>query len=65
MFSGIVEAAAVEAISELADAAVVAALVGKIVVVLSVEAAVVVWVSQAHYFFQGHFVGRGRVSGCH
>ena len=42
MFSGIVEAAAVEAISEWADAAVVAALVGKIVVVLSLEAAVVV-----------------------
>ena len=64
MVSVIVEAAVVEAIWELEDAAEVVAVAERIVVVLSVEAAVVVWVSQAHYFFPGHFVGRGRVSDC-
>lgn len=60
----IVEVAVVEAMKELAHAVEAAAEVGRIVVVSSVEAAVAVWVSQVHHFFQGHFVGRGRVSDC-
>ena len=60
----IVEVAVVEAMTELAHAVEAAAEAERIVVVLSVEVAVVVWVSQAHYFFPGHFVGRERVSDC-
>ena len=64
MVSEIVEVAVVEAVLVKAHVVEVAAEVERIVVVLSVEAAVVVWVSRAHCFFQGRFVGRGRVSGC-
>ena len=60
----IVEVAVVEAMRELAHAVEVAVEVERIVVVSSVEAAVVVWVSRAQYFCQGHFVGRGRASDC-
>lgn len=64
MVSVIVEVAVVEAMTELAHAVEAAAEAERIVVVLSVEVAVVVWVSRAHYFCQAHFVGRGRASVC-
>lgn len=64
MVSVIVEVAVVEAMTELAHAVEAAAEAERTVVVSSVEVAVVVWVSQPHYFFQAHFVGRGRASDC-